>query len=502
MGTFVHGRLKLRRAPPRQKRRLRRAGSVDSEDLDAPDRGLEGLFDEDEDDRDEGPSNRRGELGDDFIDADGLDDFIEEDEFDDDDEARADKRSKVPSKAARPSQVGRQKDASRLMGALAPNVSGISKDSWEEVLEVFGNGEEYLWAMDEDEEMDDADVDGEVAIAKQVRLRDIFEPSELKERMLTDADEAIRLLDVPERTQLLSAGLAFPISAEGRPEPLLTEQEVDDAALWFARKISDRCTQDFMTPLQSGYMPLLHDDFLKALRAVVGFFMRDYLEVPFVWAHRRDYLNHYDPNQFEPSQRSKYFLSRDDLWRVYSLCFKFRAMIERKRGLWKLYEKLQLPEPDLYFQETFQVIDSVEEATDLTQWLRAKYATEFKNAQADWQEADDLDADLGPDAERDLGVGRAKPDKPVKYKKAARDSRYERALNSQLRQLAQNVGIAAHELATDHIGGNKMHFTEDPEVDPLEYADQYAIEGTEFSDAQKALEGESALYMVWQTHPN
>lgn len=375
------------------------------------------------------------------------------------------------------------------MGSLAPNVSGISKDSWEEVIEVFGHGDEYAWAMDEDEEpLEDMELDGEggqPSTKATVRLRDIFEPSELKERMLTDADEAIRILDVPERTQLMSANSGLSISAE----PLLDENEINEAAEWLSKRISDRCTNEFMTPDQSGFMPILHPDFLAALKQVITFFMVDFLEVPFVWSHRRDYINHYDPYHYDPNQRTKYFLTRDDLWKVYALSFKFRALIERKRGLKRLYDKLNLADPDNYFLDTFHAVDSVEEAADLTQWLRTQYASEFRSAQADWQESDDLAAGLGPEAEIALGV--AKSVRPTKFKKAARDSRYERAIESPIKQLASDIGIAAHELAADFTGGNKTHFSEDQEMLPLDWADRYANDETEFSDAAKALEGAS-----------
>ena len=64
--------------------------------------------------------------------------------------------------------------------------------TWREIDEVFGDGTDYDWALD----ITPPDQD------KEVKLSDLYEPAEIASRMLTDADQVVRLKDVPERFQV------------------------------------------------------------------------------------------------------------------------------------------------------------------------------------------------------------------------------------------------------------------------------------------------------------
>lgn len=466
------------------KRRLRRAGSVASDNIDQDvEDDLHRIFD---DENDNFQSSRPpGPLGGD----DELDDFIEEDEFPDDEPTHlASKAKKRKDKASRSSQVhsGRQKQAGRLMGALAPDVSGITKESWSEVIEVFGNGDDYAWALEVEENEDvildgDPDIDGEDAQVKTsaVQLKDIFEPSEIKERLLTEADEAIRLLDIPERTQLASAGLANANSTE----PVLGPEELERAAEWVAPRISQRCTEAFIAPDPNGFYPLMKGHFIIAVKDVLDFYLSKYFEVPFVFMHRQDYITYHDPKHHDSQNRDIQFLTREELWKVHTLALRYVALLERKKGLKRLFSKLG--NEDDYFEECFAAIQSVEEVADLMQWLTLKYGQRLREAQADVRDDADALADLDADG---LNGPATDAKKAVRYKKALRESRYERTKNTHINSLAEVIGISARELTSNILGHSKKHQKSDPPLLPFAYAEKFCVPETEFEEPKKALE--------------
>jgi transcription elongation factor SPT6 len=471
----------------KKQRRLRRAGSVASDNIDQDvDDDLHRIFD-DEDDGLETSARPRDTLG-----GDDLDDFIEEDEFPEDEPSNLPlKASKRKDKTGRSSQgnVGRQKQAGRLMGALAPDVSDITKESWDEVIEVFGHGDDYAWALEVDENAElnvdggDPDLDGEDAQAKgtTVQLKDIFEPSEIKERMLTEADEAIRLLDIPERTQLASAGLTNINSTE----PVLDPEELDRAAQWVAPRISQRCTEAFIQPDRDGYPPLLNPIFIMAVKDVLDFYLSRYFEPPFVFMHRQDYITYHDPKGHDAQSRDIQFLTLEELWKVHALALKYVALLQRKKGLKRLFDKL-VTEDD-YFQECFSGIQSVEEVADLMQWLTLTYGHRLREAQADVREDADALAELDAD-----GLNRATSDakKAVRYKKALRESRYERAKSTNINHLSNNISISARELTINFLSHDKRYQKEDPALDPLAYAETFCDPDTEFEEPKKVIESE------------
>ena len=68
----------------------------------------------------------------------------------------------------------------------------------EDYRNAFGDGTEYDWALELQDEKDEE----EQGLDRPLELKDVFEPSQLIDRMLTDEDNEIRATDVPERFQL------------------------------------------------------------------------------------------------------------------------------------------------------------------------------------------------------------------------------------------------------------------------------------------------------------
>lgn len=257
--------------------------------------------------------------------------------------------------------------------------------------------------------------------------------------MLTGEDDIIRAIDIPERMQIAQSGIpsrpaqrsATTTEAENESpdDVLLQESELAPAAIWCASRISDDLTKEFIQA-PDGTIPLLRDVFTSAVERVLRFLCVEYFEVPFIWVHRRDYFIHHDPESLDPATRSKALLSREDLWKIYSLAVKYRALLDKKAHLLKLWQKLQ--RDDEYFTDAFNSIDSPEEVADLVEWVTMKYQNKLK----DLSRA--ADAEFIAEDENEEVNNRLPSSK---YKRSKGASRYETAKNSLVSKFAE-VGKA------------------------------------------------------------
>jgi transcription elongation factor SPT6 len=183
--------------------------------------------------------------------------------------------------------------------------------------------------------------------------------------LLTDEDDVIRLQDKPERMQLVNSTLSpSPSRLTGIS---ITKDDLDDAAHWITLRLSDRHERDFFRP-DGAYQSFL-TGLIQAVRTVIEDLFIETLEVPYIYAHKRDYLNLFDPDQ--PSLHVE-FLCREDLWRIYALGIKYQALLERRRALQTFYDCFQVI--DDYFEKRVRdELDSVESIADATEWIGMKY---------------------------------------------------------------------------------------------------------------------------------
>ena len=189
---------------------------------------------------------------------DEFDGFIEEDDFSDEDEQ---------TRLERREQRKKKKQGPRIDTS---NLSNVDRQSLLELFEVFGDGNEYDWAL-EAQELEDA---GAIDKEEPASLDEVFEHSELKERMLTEEDNLIRIIDVPERYQMYRSALTY-ID--------LDDEELELEKTWVANT------------LLKEKKAFLRDDWVEPFKQCVGqvvqFVSKENLEVPFIWNHRRDYLS-------------------------------------------------------------------------------------------------------------------------------------------------------------------------------------------------------------------
>lgn len=189
-------------------------------------------------------------------------------------------------------------------------------------------------------------------------------------------DDIIRAQDVPERMQLATSTLSS-ITTLSFPEPL-TQAECVDAASWVTPKLGEAKERDFFKP-DSRYHYLL-GQLVEAVSRSMEYLFVQFLEVPYIYAHRRDYISYFNPQDTRAPRVE--LLSQSDLWHIYTLGQKFRSLLTRRKTLYGIYSRLGIQ--DEYYEEHLKPnMDSLEGVNDVTQWLGLKYKSNKKQIQYD-----------------------------------------------------------------------------------------------------------------------
>ncbi|CAO3647097.1 unnamed protein product [Mucor fragilis] len=320
---------------------------------------------------------------------------------------------------------GRRGKANKDMMDILPE--GISEDVLVDMYDIFGDGADYEWAQYDDEET-------EAAKEREPQLADIFEPSELAERMMTEEDEEIRLRDVPERLQMRYEGLANKTFEQA------TNDQVQEEGAWISRIMARQRGHEQPT-----------DQFMAAVAHVVSFFTREFLEVPHIKDHRRDYFTEVD----KVTGISKEILTEKDLWEIYDLDFKYHSFMDRRNALKEFIAKCQIV--DGYVETMLDRVDKVEEVTDLTDYINLRFSDKINLMQQQTR---------GP-------------------KRPMNKSLYELSQTSKIGECLPRFGISAKEFGTNYMEGNLRHTPDDLSMDPIVEAELYI--DSNFPDAMRVL---------------
>ncbi|KAF9998537.1 Transcription elongation factor spt6, partial [Modicella reniformis] len=382
--------VKIRR--PEKYKRLKKRRQEEDDDEDEEMSGtrhdaLQKIFDDEDD---EGLDDRGGY-------DDEMDRFIDDDEEDEDlDDRRHDRREKAPVKP----RVRR-----------AP-IEGVSEDAWGEWYEVFGDGEDYAYALvkENGEEM-------YYEKKAETRLKDVFEPGVLAERMMTDEDELIRSNDVPERMQLRPG-----IQADRK----LSDYEIEEEAYWITTQLNENRRGVDQLAFQT-----------DNVSAVLKFMSQELMEVPFIETHRRDYFTRVNGQQLTE------LLSREDLWYIYDLDLKFRSFLERREGIKTLIERMDIK--DDYINDALLKATRLEELTDVSDYINLRFSKQI--------------------------------DKTKAFKRPGSGGSYDTTKREQLVDLIKDFGLSAREFGTNLIEGNKRFFPDDVGILPKEAAEKYVQRG-------------------------
>ncbi|KAI0670362.1 transcription elongation factor Spt6 [Trametes maxima] len=367
-----------------------------------------------------------------------MDDFIE---YEDEDEAGG--AMDEAEREERRRERRRLEKARRRAFGSRPELAGIDQSAWEEIHEVFGDGHDYDSALGDDEDA----VFEEERAKPEMKYQDVFEPSEIRARLLTEDDDLIRAQDIPERMQLATSSLSP--SATLSLYKSLTEDDLDDAASWVITRLSSRKERDFFRG--DGLYHHLLSDLVQAITCALRYLFVSEFEVPYIWTHKRDYISFFDPNN---PRAPVELLSLDDLWRLYAVGQKYRSLLERRDALDALYTRLGVHD-DYFENEIRKKVETAEMASDATEWLTMKYREEKKN-RFDIHFHDDED--------------QAEVRKP---KMPSRVSAYELAKKTIVSKLAEGFGIKPQEVVQNFMSDHNTHFVEEQELSPLAYAEQF-----------------------------
>ncbi|KAJ2124133.1 Transcription elongation factor spt6 [Coemansia sp. RSA 720] len=287
-------------------------------------------------------------------------------------------------------QAGAHERTGAMASFLAEGMDAIDDDTWMELQDIFGSGEEYAFAM----EAPLADRD----LSREKTLADVFEPAELEAKMMTQRDEDIRTTDVPERMQMRATG------AESlRP---LSEDEIEEETTWVMRQLHSWLTRQEARrgrepksewdtdnadtsdePLLFQHADFANERFLAAVLSVLKLLSQDFYEVPFIARHRREVFvtveSGSDVQGEEPPTRE--WLSMDDLWKLYDFDLQFRGLLAARRHLQNMVRRLKgegvddstreiSHEDEAYASELIASASGVEDIMDVTEWLQTHYA--------------------------------------------------------------------------------------------------------------------------------
>lgn len=408
----------------------------------AQDRDLANLFDEDEElpDEIEPVSNTMGRGGE-------FDDFIEDD-LSEDDIDRVEREQQERTRQNRPS--GRQE-------LTAANV-GMDEDAYQDVLDVFGNGEDYNDALQSDEDEAEPELEKDAP-----DLKKLFEPSDLQSRMLTDADEIIRMTDEPERMQLARGSYR---------EIQLDEEDFDWLCSWTHSQLWESFSKakkenPAQRDLQNSQLTELHQ---KAVRDVLTFYTREVLEIPYIWNHRREYLECRDERVMDVADDERdtiKLISINQLWSMVALEVRFRSIVEKRDALKKTYLALDIEDPVFEGGIVNDALTSMQDVVDLHDYIYFHYSAEIRDMQATQSTST--------------------------YKRpASKHTLYEKARKSETYGLVQAFGITAHQFAENFSSGSKRHYAEDPD----QYSEDLALTfmGSEYESSRLVLSSARNVY--------
>ncbi|TAQ90193.1 hypothetical protein B7494_g1457 [Chlorociboria aeruginascens] len=425
-----------RKTTTQQKFKRLKRGHRDDDD-EHRERGLAEIFSDDEEQ--EAPYDMERQFGrPDHHRVDEFADFIEEDDLEDETEKQALKEKM---------EVAAPRERGYIVGTDA---TGLDQDTLDDMEAIFGNGEDYDWALareDEEEAMQAGD--------HNLELKDVFEPSQLAEKLLTDEDNQIRWADEPERFQL---------DRKLYKHVQITDEQFKEEARWITSLIWPK--------------KQLHGDlkapFTRAIGKVLEFFVVDEVEVPYVFQHRKDYLIHAkktrapadlnNPDAPEYVVSAEKLLNQDDLWRILELDLKFRALIDKRNALEKTYDNLKLAGgvEDKIFEAMLPVAATMEELQDIQDYIYFQYSAQLK----------DLAATNG-----DVGQKRRPGNKTSIFDRVRKGKAY---------NLVRAYGITADQVAQNALRQGRKQYTEDSSTNPIDLADSLTSE-SEFSTGEQVL---------------
>ena len=388
-----------------------------------------------------GRSDRRGA-------QDEFEDFIEEDVFSDDEQQRMQEDKDV----ARPTRGP--------VSFANADTTGLDEAALEDLQLAFGDGTDYDFALDAEMAAEEQENEED----KRLDLKDVFEPSQLAERMLTEEDNEIRHTDEPERFQL---------ARKPYRHVILTDEQFREEATWIS---------DLLLPKRGSLWkrPELHEPFRRSVGKVLEFMVSEDYEVPFIFHNRKDYLIHANkiPLGKDANGEMQYeieaakLLNQTDLWEIMDLDLKFRGLIDKRNSLQRTYDNLlsnSIP-PDSIFEAMLPTAKTMEELQDVQDYLYFQYTSQLK----------------------DLATLNGGDQSLVPRKATTSNTMFERIRNGNIYPLVRAFGISADAFAQNASNQGVRKYTEDPSDRPDDLADKTLDE--DFPTGSQALKAAKSMF--------
>lgn len=374
---------------------------------------------------------------------DDLDDFIEDDYFSEDER----QREREDLEVARPSRKAG-------VAAALGDFEGLDEAAIEDFKAAFGDGHDYDFAL----EKEDEDEEEQAEKDRHLDLKDVFEPSQLREKLLTEEDIDIRNTDEPERHQLARKAFAGLV---------LTEDEFREEAQWISKHL--------WPSQQARLQSRLRDPFTRGVLQSLEFLTNEQFEVPYIYNNRKDYLIYVDSSHGDGQrEQATQLIGPKELWSIWERDLQFRALIEKRRGLQKTYDELKSTNigPDAMFEELLPQAETLEELQDMSDYLYFQYASQIK------------DLALTSNTQTNGVV--------MSQKKATTKTIYESIRESKAYNVARAYGITANAFAQNVAGDGLRTYAEDPTDNPINLADSLIDE--EFNSGDKVLRAGRAMF--------
>ncbi|XP_027352655.1 transcription elongation factor SPT6 homolog isoform X3 [Abrus precatorius] len=326
---------------------------------------------------------------------------------------------------------------------------GVSSSALQEAQELFGDPDELILNRQKNLEMSEF---------RETRLEDEFEPIVLSEKYMTEKDDRIRELDIPERMQ---------ISEESTGSPPLDGSSIDEESQWIVNQLVNGAVPWICKKVPSSQnnekdLPIDKDDIIRFLEL----HHVQKLDIPFIAMYRKEEClsllkdleqpesgdENWDKNNKTPTLKW-----HKVLWALHDLDNKWLLLQKRKSALQSYYSKR-------FEEESRRVYD--ETRLNLNRQLFESVMRSLKEAESE-REVDDVDSKFNlhfPPGEAGVDEGQ--------YKRPKRKSMYSTFSKAGLWEVANRFGCSSEQLGLC-LSLVELHELEDPKETPEEMASNF-----------------------------
>ncbi|CAK9170436.1 unnamed protein product [Ilex paraguariensis] len=349
---------------------------------------------------------------------------------------------------------------------------GVSSSALQEAHEIFGDVDELLRLRKQGlAKMGRHEESGEW---RERRLEDEFEPIILSEKYMTEKDDQMREIDIPERMQ---------IAEESTGSPPTDEMSIEEESNWIHNQLAVGMVPLFGkrgigTTEEGNELSINKDDIMRFLDMMHV----QKFDVPFIAMYRKEEcLSLFkDPEQHDAddenpnkSDQKRTLRWHKVLWAIQDLDRKWLLLQKRKSALQSYYNKR-------FEEELRRVYD--ETRLNLNQQLFESITKSLKAAESD-REVDDVDSKFNlhfPPGEVGVDEGQ--------YKRPKRKSQYSICSKAGLWEVASKFGYSSEQFGLQiSLEKMRMDELEDAKETPEEMASNFTC--AMFENPQAVLKG-------------